>query len=125
MFAEFLCNRYVGAGGEASPDAAGLLPGVVVRKHLVGTESLDTRMRDEIDDQVAEAFDAYLADRLAEPGPLRASVTRGRTALVVLGTVGLGALATAVTPGGGAGTGWIWGAIALIDVVWLLTARRR
>jgi hypothetical protein len=32
---------------------------------------LSPRLRDEIDDQVAEAFDAYLADRLAEPGPLR------------------------------------------------------
>lgn len=32
---------------------------------------LDPRLRDEIDDQVAEAFDAYLAERLAERGPLR------------------------------------------------------
>jgi hypothetical protein len=41
---------------------------------------LEPRLRDEIDDQVAEAFDAYLADRLAEPGPLRAAV-RGRRLL--------------------------------------------
>ncbi|MEV0781497.1 zinc ribbon domain-containing protein [Streptomyces sp. NPDC050423] len=42
------------------------------------SESLDARMRDEIDDQVAEAFDAYLADRLAKPGPLRASLAGRR-----------------------------------------------
>ncbi|UOZ08012.1 hypothetical protein [Amycolatopsis sp. WQ 127309] len=35
---------------------------------------LSPRLRDEIDDQVAEAFDAYLAERLAEPGPLRTAV---------------------------------------------------
>ncbi|MFJ9742796.1 hypothetical protein [Streptomyces sp. NPDC101166] len=89
------------------------------------SDSLDARMRDEIDDQVAEAFDAYLADRLTEPGPLRASVASGRSAGVVLGTVGLGALATALTPTGGAVVCWIWGAIAVIDLVWLLSARRR
>lgn len=84
-------------------------------------EPLDARTRDEIDDQVAEAFDAYLADRLSEPGPLSTSVARGRTAPVVLGTVTLGALATVLAPGA---AGWIWGAIALIDLAWLLTARR-
>ncbi|MGW5865271.1 hypothetical protein ACWFRJ_24200 [Streptomyces sp. NPDC055239] len=90
-------------------------------------ESLDAQMRDEIDDQVAEAFDAYLADRLAEPGPLRASLTLTlrRSVTVVLGTVGLGALATALTPGEGSVVYWIWGAITLIDLTWLLTARRR
>ncbi|MFF3259107.1 hypothetical protein ACFYWO_08005 [Streptomyces sp. NPDC002932] len=87
-------------------------------------EPLDARTRDEIDDQVAEAFDAYLADRLTEPGPLRASVARGRTALVVLGTVALGTLATALAPAPGSAVGWAWGAIALIDLAWLLTARR-
>ncbi|MEH0447680.1 MULTISPECIES: hypothetical protein [unclassified Streptomyces] len=89
------------------------------------SDSLDARTRDEIDDQVAEAFDAYLADRLTEPGPLGASLTSGRSVGVVLGTVGLGALATALTPTGGAVVCWIWGAIAVIDLVWLLTARRR
>ncbi|MFG2732937.1 hypothetical protein [Streptomyces canus] len=89
------------------------------------SDSLDARMRDEIDDQVAEAFDAYLADRLAEPGPLRASLALGRSAGVVLGTVGLGALATALAPRAGAVVCWIWGAIAVIDLAWLLTARRR
>ncbi|WP_055531087.1 hypothetical protein [Streptomyces graminilatus] len=90
------------------------------------SDSLDARMRDEIDDQVAEAFDAYLADRLAEPGPLRASLEWGRGPWVVLGTVGLGALATALAPADeGAVIRWIWGAIAMIDLVWLLTTRRR
>lgn len=59
-------------------------------------DSLDARIRDEIDDQVAEAFDAYLADRLAEPGPLRAALATKRSAKVVLGTIGLGALTTAL-----------------------------
>ncbi|MEV6879637.1 hypothetical protein [Amycolatopsis sp. NPDC051128] len=40
---------------------------------------LDARLRDEIDDQVAEAFDACLAERLAEPGPLRTALRRGRS----------------------------------------------
>lgn len=73
------------------------------------SDSLDARMRDEIDDQVAEAFDAYLADRLAEPGPLRTSLASGRSAGVVLGTVGLGALATALAPTAGTVVCWIWG----------------
>ena len=89
------------------------------------SDSLDARMRDEIDDQVAEAFDAYLADRLAEPGPLRASLTWGRSAGVVLGTVGLGTVATALAPTAGAVVCWLWGAISVIDLAWLLTARRR
>ncbi|MFF3331015.1 hypothetical protein ACFYWX_15835 [Streptomyces sp. NPDC002888] len=89
------------------------------------SESLDAQMRDEIDDQVAEAFDAYLADRLAAPGPLRASLTSRRSAAVVLGTVGSGALATALAPDESAVTCWIWGAITVIDLAWLLTARRR
>ncbi|MEW1825726.1 hypothetical protein [Streptomyces sp. NPDC088196] len=88
-------------------------------------ESLDAHMRDEIDDQVAEAFDAYLADRLAEPGPLRAALASRRSIGLVLGTVGLGALATALAPGDSNVVGWIWGAIAVIDLAWLLTARRR
>ncbi|WP_069770694.1 hypothetical protein [Streptomyces sp. LUP30] len=89
------------------------------------SESLDARMRDEIDDQVAEAFDAYLADKLAEPGPLRASLTSRHRAGPVLGTVGLGALATVLAPDGNTVVCWIWGAIAVIDLAWLVTARRR
>ncbi|MFF2960496.1 hypothetical protein ACFVT1_16630 [Streptomyces sp. NPDC057963] len=89
------------------------------------SDSLDARLRDEIDDQVAEAFDAYLSDRLTEPGPLRASLTVGRGARVVLGTVALGTLATALAPPGIAAVCWIWGAIAAVDIVWLRAARRR
>ncbi|MCX4731548.1 hypothetical protein [Streptomyces sp. NBC_01363] len=89
------------------------------------SDSLDARTRDEIDDQVAEAFDAYLSDRLTERGPLRTALTTGRGARVVLGTVALGALATALAPGGIAAICWIWGAIAVIDVAWLWAAHRR
>ncbi len=88
-------------------------------------DSLSARMRDEIDDQVAEAFDAYLEDRLAEPGPLRAALATRRGAGVVLGSIGLGALATAVAPTGVTAVCWIWAAITAVDVTWLLTARRR
>jgi hypothetical protein len=49
---------------------------------------LGPRLRDEIDDQVAEAFEAYLADRLAEPGPLRDAVRGSRTWLLWLAIVG-------------------------------------
>ncbi|MFJ5194821.1 hypothetical protein ACIQCQ_22340 [Streptomyces sp. NPDC088394] len=87
-------------------------------------ESLDARTRDEIDDQVAEAFDAYLSDRLTERGPLRTALTAGRTARVVLGTLTLGTLATALAPGGVATVCWIWGAIAVIDIAWLRAAHR-
>ncbi|MFF8592323.1 hypothetical protein ACF061_12895 [Streptomyces sp. NPDC015220] len=87
-------------------------------------DSLDARICDEIDDQVAEAFDAYLADRLAEPGPLRTALATRRSAGVVLGTVGLGALATALAPTAVPVVCWIWGAIAFVDVAWLLTAQR-
>lgn len=87
-------------------------------------ESLDAQLRDEIDDQVAEAFDAYLADRLAEPGPLRTALELRRSTGLVLGTVGLGALATALAPDGSTAVCWIWGAIAVLNLAWLRTARR-
>lgn len=90
----------------------------------VMAESLNAQLRDEIDDQVAEAFDAYLADRLVEPGPLRASLALRRSIRLVLGTVGLGVLATALAPGGSGVVCWIWGAIAVMNLAWLLTARR-
>ncbi|MGW3570842.1 hypothetical protein ACWDSL_44415 [Streptomyces sp. NPDC000941] len=88
------------------------------------SDSLNARMRDDIDDQVAEAFDAYLADRLAEPGPLRTALATRRSAGVVLGTISLGAFATAWAPTGVTVVCWVWGAIAFVDVAWLLTARR-
>ncbi|GHC43373.1 hypothetical protein [Streptomyces flavofungini] len=87
-------------------------------------DSLDAQLRDEIDDQVAEAFDAYLADRLAEPGPLRTALELRRGTRLVLGTVALGALATALAPDGSAVVCWIWGAIAVMNLAWLQAARR-
>lgn len=89
------------------------------------SDPLHTRTQDEIDDQVAEAFDLYLADRLAEPGPLRTALSSGRSARVVLGTVGFGALATALAPDESGGVRWIWIAIAVVDLAWLLTRRGR
>ncbi|MFJ4512976.1 hypothetical protein [Streptomyces sp. NPDC088816] len=88
-------------------------------------DALTARMRDEIDDKVAEAFDAYLEDRLTEPGALRAALATRRSAGVVLGSIGLGALATALAPADVTVVCWIWGAITAIDVAWLLTTRRR
>ncbi|QEU89679.1 hypothetical protein [Streptomyces kanamyceticus] len=74
---------------------------------------------------LAEAFDAYLNDKLAEPGPLRTSLALRRSTGLVLGTVGLGALATALAPHTNTVACGIWGAIAVIDLAWLLTARHR
>ncbi|MFJ3231664.1 hypothetical protein [Streptomyces sp. NPDC086787] len=88
------------------------------------SDSLNARMRDEIDDQVAEALDAYLADRLTEPGPLRTALAARRSAWLVLGTIGLGVLATALAPNTVPVACWIWGAIAFVDVAWLLTAQQ-
>ncbi|MCR6484153.1 hypothetical protein M8542_15125 [Amycolatopsis sp. OK19-0408] len=60
---------------------------------------LTPRLRDEIDDQVAEAFDACLADRLAERGPLRDALRGRRT--------------------------WpLWVAIVLTNLAWLVAASR-
>ncbi|GAB3134924.1 hypothetical protein [Amycolatopsis sp. NPDC004378] len=72
---------------------------------------LDPRVRDEIDDQVAEALDAYLAER----GPRRA-----RRAWPVVVTVALGVVTTALVPP----AAWAaWLAIAATNVVWLLAVR--
>lgn len=62
---------------------------------------LSPRLRDEIDDQVAEAFDAYLAEsRLA----------RRRRAWPVLVAMALGVIATGLAPG----AAWaIWLAVAV------------
>jgi hypothetical protein len=55
---------------------------------------LDPRLRDEIDDQVAEALDAYLT----EPGPLRDALRGRRT--------------------------WpLWLAIVLTNVAWLVVVK--
>ncbi|RSM42512.1 hypothetical protein DMA12_21610 [Amycolatopsis balhimycina DSM 5908] len=69
---------------------------------------LDARLRDEIDDQVAEALDAYLA----EQQPRR--VRRGWPVVV---TVALGVVTTWLAPG----AAWAaWLAIAAINVAWLV-----
>ncbi|MFJ9681031.1 hypothetical protein ACIRP2_23705 [Streptomyces sp. NPDC101194] len=120
---EEVTGRVPPGAGAAAGTAVGATAGATRAARV--PDSLDARLRDEIDDQVAEAFDAYLSDRLAEPGPLRASLTAGRGARVVLGTIALGALATALAPPGVAAVCGIWGAIAVIDVTWLWAARRR
>ncbi|MBE8518198.1 hypothetical protein ILP97_11875 [Amycolatopsis sp. H6(2020)] len=72
---------------------------------------LDPRLRDEIDDQVAEALDAYLAD-LAESRP-----RRPRRAWPVVVTVALGVATTWLVPG----AAWAaWLAIAVTNVAWLV-----
>ncbi|HET6704025.1 hypothetical protein [Amycolatopsis sp.] len=72
---------------------------------------LDARLRDEIDDQVAEAMDAYLAD-LAERRP-----RRPRRAWPVVVTVALGVVTTWPAPG----AAWAaWLAIAVTNVAWLV-----
>ena len=69
---------------------------------------LDARLRDDIDDQVAEALDAYLA----EQRPHR----MGRAWPVVV-TVALGVVTTWLAPGGA----WAaWLAIAATNVAWLV-----
>ncbi|MFD9892957.1 hypothetical protein ACFWY9_26735 [Amycolatopsis sp. NPDC059027] len=88
-------------------------------------ERLDPVLRDEIDDRVAEAFDAYLAERLAEPGPLRSALDAGRGAGVVLGTVAFGAFATVVAQFEPTVLCWIWGSLAVVNLAWLLTRPRR
>ena len=74
---------------------------------------LDARLRDEIDDQVAEAFDAYLAER----GPRRA-----RRAWPLVVTVVLGVVTTWLAPG----AAWAaWLAIAVTNVAWLVVVSGR
>ncbi|WP_086839603.1 hypothetical protein [Amycolatopsis kentuckyensis] len=69
---------------------------------------LDARLRDEIDDQVAEALDAYLAEL---------SVRRPRRAWPVVVTVALGVVTTGLVPD----AAWAaWLAIAVTNVAWLV-----
>jgi len=69
---------------------------------------LDARLRDEIDDQVAEALDAYLAERRPRPP---------RRAWPVVVTVALGVATTWLVPG----AAWVaWLAIAVTNVAWLV-----
>jgi hypothetical protein len=68
---------------------------------------LDARLRDEIDDQVAEALDAYLAEQRPR---------RVRRAWPVVVTVVLGVVTTWLAPG----VAWAaWLAIAATNVAWL------
>ncbi|WP_103336753.1 hypothetical protein [Amycolatopsis sp. CA-126428] len=69
---------------------------------------LDPRLRDEIDDQVAEALDAYLAERRP----------RGRRrAWPVVVTVALGVVTTWLAPG----EAWAaWLAIGVTNAAWLV-----
>ncbi|MGW3962990.1 hypothetical protein ACWED2_24450 [Amycolatopsis sp. NPDC005003] len=72
---------------------------------------LDARLRDEIDDQVAEALDAYLAERRPR---------RPRRAWPVVVTVALGVATTWLVPG----AAWAaWLAIAVTNVAWLAVCR--
>ncbi|WP_410617150.1 hypothetical protein [Amycolatopsis sp. lyj-109] len=71
---------------------------------------LDARLRDEIDDQVAEALDAYLAERRRWPG-------RPRRAWPLVVTVALGVVTTSLAPA----TAWAaWLAIGSTNVAWLV-----
>lgn len=69
---------------------------------------LDARLRDEIDDQVAEALDAYLAERKPRRVP---------RAWPLVVTVALGVATTWLAPG----TAWAaWLAIAVTNAAWLV-----
>ncbi|MEU0535607.1 hypothetical protein [Amycolatopsis tolypomycina] len=74
---------------------------------------LDARLRDEIDDQVAEAMDAYFAERRPR---------RPRRAWPVVVTVALGVATTWLAPG----AAWAaWLAIAVTNVAWLICCTGR
>ncbi|MEV7095989.1 hypothetical protein AB0M80_24385 [Amycolatopsis sp. NPDC051045] len=69
---------------------------------------LDRRLRDEIDDQVAEALDAYLAERVPR---------RERRAWPLVVTVALGVATTWLAPE----VAWAaWLAIVVTNVAWLV-----
>lgn len=72
---------------------------------------LEPRLRDEIDDQVAEALDAYFAEQQPR---------RVRRAWPVVVTVALGVVTTWLVPG----VAWAaWLAIAATNVAWLVVVR--
>jgi hypothetical protein len=82
-------------------------------------ESFVSRLGDQIDDRVAEAFDEQLTERMRQPGPLRTAATWDhRAALVVLATVLLGTLAT-ILASGIAVVALAWTGLAVIDVAYL------
>jgi len=81
---------------------------------------LDARLRDEIDDQVAEAFDACLAERLAAPGPLDSVLSlRRRVIPAVVVVVAIGAAVTLWAPVGVAVGCGMWLAIAATNILLL------
>jgi len=85
--------------------------------------SFVSRLGDQIDDRVAEAFDETLAERMEQPGPLRSAATRDRRAgLVVLVSMLLGTLAT-ILARGIAEVALAWVGLAAINVAYL--SRRR
>ena len=82
-------------------------------------ESFVSRLGDQIDDRVAEAFDETLAERMEQPGPLRSAATRDqRAGLVVLVSVLLGTLAT-ILASGIAEVALAWAGLAAINVAYL------
>jgi hypothetical protein len=81
--------------------------------------SFVSRLGDQIDDRVAEAFDEKLAEQLEQPGPLRSAVTRGqRASLVALASMFLGTLAT-ILASGIAVAALAWAGLAAINVAYL------
>lgn len=82
--------------------------------------SFVSRLGDQIDDRVAEAFDEQLAERMEEPGPLRSAVARDRRGdlAVVLVTMLLGTIAT-VLARGFAAPALAWTGLAVIAIVYL------
>ena len=81
------------------------------------SERLDAATRDEIDDRVAEVLDVYLAERRPEPA--------GGGSGVLLGSLVLGAVVTAVASSAGVLVLCaMWVAIAVADVAWFVTHRR-
>ncbi|MEC3975279.1 hypothetical protein [Amycolatopsis sp. H20-H5] len=89
------------------------------------SDRLDAATRDEIDDRVAEALDVYLAEKLAEPGALDELIGPSRGAVVLLGSILLGAVVTAVASSMNVVVlCMMWIAIAVADLGWFLTGQR-
>jgi hypothetical protein len=82
-------------------------------------ESFVSRLGDQIDDRVAEAFDEKLAERMERPGPLRSAGTRDqRAGLVVLVSMLMGTLATTLATGI-AEVALAWVGLAAINLAYL------
>jgi hypothetical protein len=81
--------------------------------------SFVSRLGDQIDDRVAEAFDEQLAERMEQPGFFRSPATRDRGARpVVLATMLLGTIAT-ILAGSVVVVALAWTGLAVIDVAYL------